>query len=93
MAFRTRYVLDMTAREALHLIELRSGSQGHSSYRIVAQEMFNQIKAVHPNVADAMAFVDESRPAALRSAVDRLTKEEQLEMLELFPADLQSEAA
>ncbi len=90
MAFRTRYVLDMTAREALHLIELRSGAQGHSSYRIVAQEMFAQIQDVHPNVASAMAFVDQARPPALRRAVAKLTSDEQLQIL---VPDLHSEAA
>ena len=36
LAFRIRYVLDMNAREAMHLIELRSGREGHESYRAVA---------------------------------------------------------
>jgi hypothetical protein len=29
LAFRIRYVLDLNAREAMHLIELRSGREGH----------------------------------------------------------------
>ncbi len=36
LAFRIRYVLDMNAREAMHLIELRSGREGHESYRAIA---------------------------------------------------------
>src|SRR5579863_10121785 len=36
LAFRIRYVMQMNAREAMHLIELRSGPQGHPSYRRVA---------------------------------------------------------
>jgi thymidylate synthase ThyX len=84
MAFRTRYVLDMTAREALHLIELRSGSQGHASYRIVAQEMHDSIENVHPAVAQAMAFVDHSRPPALNQAVQQLSNEEQLQMVDVL---------
>jgi thymidylate synthase ThyX len=72
LAFRTRYVLDMTAREALHLIELRSGKQGHASYRIVAQEMHALIKETHPSIAEAMSFVDSSPPGSLHRAVSRL---------------------
>ena len=33
LAFRIRYSMQMNAREAMHLIELRSGPQGHPSYR------------------------------------------------------------
>jgi thymidylate synthase ThyX len=33
LAYRIRYVLELDAREALHLIELRSGREGHPSYR------------------------------------------------------------
>ena len=32
LAHRLRYILDMNAREAIHLIELRSGREGHGSY-------------------------------------------------------------
>ncbi|MGC2169592.1 MAG: FAD-dependent thymidylate synthase [Acidimicrobiales bacterium] len=60
LAFRIRYVMQMNAREALHLIELRSGPQGHPSYRRVAQEMARLIReeAGHVGIADAMSFVD-----------------------------------
>jgi thymidylate synthase ThyX len=58
LAYRIRYVLDLNAREAMHLIELRSGREGHPSYRAVAQEMHAQIAGVHPAVAGAMAHVD-----------------------------------
>jgi thymidylate synthase ThyX len=48
----------MNAREAMHLIELRSGREGHPGYRAVAHELHAQIAAVHPAVAAAMSFVD-----------------------------------
>jgi thymidylate synthase ThyX len=62
LAFRIRYVIQMNAREAMHLIELRSGPQGHPSYRRVAHEMLRLIreKAGHRAIADAMSFVDHS---------------------------------
>ncbi len=60
LAFRIRYTMQMNAREAMHLIELRSGPQGHPSYRRVAHEMVRQIRetAGHEALADAMKFVD-----------------------------------
>ena len=58
LAYRIRYVLDLNAREAMHLIELRSGREGHVSYRAVALEMLDQIAAVHPSVAAAMTYTD-----------------------------------
>ena len=33
LAYRVRYVMQMNAREAMHLIELRTGPQGHPAYR------------------------------------------------------------
>ena len=58
LGYRIRYVLDMNAREAMHLIELRSGREGHPGYRAVAHELHTQVAAVHPSVAAAMDFVD-----------------------------------
>ena len=58
LGYRIRYVLDLNAREAMHLIELRSGREGHPGYRAVAHEMHAQIAAVHPAVAAAMTHVD-----------------------------------
>jgi thymidylate synthase ThyX len=62
LAFRIRYSIQMNAREAMHLIELRSGPQGHPSYRRVAQEMARQIRDVagHRAIGDALGFVDMS---------------------------------
>ncbi|MGB8179491.1 MAG: FAD-dependent thymidylate synthase [Acidimicrobiales bacterium] len=60
LAFRIRYVMQMNAREAMHVIELRSGPQGHPSYRRIAQEMARLIRdeAGHHGIADAMTYVD-----------------------------------
>jgi hypothetical protein len=62
LAFRIRYVMQMNAREAMHLIELRSGPQGHPSYRRVAHEMVRLIdqQAGHHGIAKAMSYVDYS---------------------------------
>jgi thymidylate synthase ThyX len=58
LGYRIRFVLDLNAREAMQLIELRSGREGHPSYRAVAHEMHAQISAVHPSVGALMTHVD-----------------------------------
>jgi thymidylate synthase ThyX len=72
LGYRIRYVLDMNAREAMHLIELRSGREGHPAYRAVAHALHAEIAAVHPAVAAAMDFVDrdtEPRLERIRSVI------------------------
>ena len=75
LAFRIRYVLELDAREALHLIELRSGREGHPSYRAVAHEMRRAIAEVHPNVAAAMTFVDDSTEERLERLLSEIRNE------------------
>jgi thymidylate synthase ThyX len=60
LAHRIRYVMQLNAREAMHLVELRSGTQGHPAYRRVAQQMHRAIAEVagHRALAEAMSFVD-----------------------------------
>ncbi len=60
LAYRIRYVMQMNAREAMHLIELRTTPQGHPAYRHVGQQMHRLIaeQAGHRALAEAMRFVD-----------------------------------
>ena len=60
LAHRIRYVMQLNVREAMHLVELRSGTQGHPAYRRVAQQMHRAIAEVagHRALAEAMSFVD-----------------------------------
>src|SRR5438552_12565737 len=62
MAYRVRFYMDMNAREAMHVIELRTSPQGHPSYRRVCQMMHRAIADVagHHAIAGAMQFVDYS---------------------------------
>ncbi len=62
LAYRIRYVMQFNAREAMHLIELRTSVQGHPSYRSVGQEMHRLIaeQAGHHAIAEMMRFVDHS---------------------------------
>jgi len=57
MAYRIRFVMQMTAREAMHLTELRSQPTGHPVYREVAQEMHRQISGVHPAIGAAFTHM------------------------------------
>jgi thymidylate synthase ThyX len=72
LAYRIRYTLDLNAREAMHLIELRSGREGHPTYRAVAQAMHERIAAVHPGVANAMRFVDNSTEPRLERILSEI---------------------
>ena len=76
LAYRLRYILQMNAREAVHLIELRSGPQGHPSYRRVAQDMHTAIAetAGHHAIAAAMTHVDHGA-----SDLERLESERRAE--------------
>jgi thymidylate synthase ThyX len=76
LGYRMRYVLDMNAREAMHLIELRSGREGHPGYRAVAHEMHAQIAAVHPAVASAMDHVDRSSEPRLERILSEMRQDE-----------------
>jgi thymidylate synthase ThyX len=60
LAYRVRYVMQFNAREAMHMLELRTTPQGHPEYRKVCQEMHRLIgeKAGHRALAALMSFVD-----------------------------------
>ncbi|MGE0066178.1 MAG: FAD-dependent thymidylate synthase [Solirubrobacterales bacterium] len=72
LAYRIRYVLDLNAREAMHLVELRSGREGHPTYRAVAHAMHDRIAAVHPGVAEAMTYVDTSAEPRLERILSEI---------------------
>ena len=57
-AYRTRWYMKMNLREAVHVGELRTMPQGHPDYRLITQEMWRQIGAVHPRLAGYARFID-----------------------------------
>jgi hypothetical protein len=73
MAYRVRFYMDMNAREAMHIIELRTAPQGHPAYRRVCQQMHRLIaeRAGHKAVAAAMTFVDHSEVELERLKAER----------------------
>ena len=79
LAYRVRYSMQMNAREALHMIELRTTPQGHPAYRRVCQRMHRLIaeQAGHVAIAELMTFADHSADPGL----GRLEAEQRAEQL------------
>lgn len=81
MAYRVRFYMDMNAREALHMIELRTAPQGHPSYRRVCQAMHRLIaeRAGHRAIAAAMVFADHSEVELERLGAERAAEQKRHE--------------
>ncbi len=62
LAYRLRFVIEMNARQSMHMLELRTSPQGHPAYRRVCQDMHRLIadEAGHHALAAMMCFVDHS---------------------------------
>ena len=73
MAYRIRYVMQFNAREAMHMLELRSSPQGHPAYRKVALDMHALIRdqAGHMAVAEAMIHMTTEVPELERLESER----------------------
>lgn len=80
LGYKCRFKMGLNAREAMHILELRSTPQGHPSYRKIVQSMHRQIGEVagHRAIAGAMQHVNHSvstqgRLAAEERAAARLS--------------------
>ena len=80
MAYRVRFYMAMNAREAMHVIELRTSPQGHPSYRRICQLMHRAIaeQAGHRAIAGAMRFVDHSSVELERLQSERALEKKRL---------------
>ena len=89
MAYRIRFYMEMNAREAMHVLELRSAPQGHPAYRRVCQAMHRLIaeQAGHRGLAAAMRFVDHSAVELERLEAERRTDARRRALSEAGPAD------
>jgi thymidylate synthase ThyX len=85
LGYRIRYLLDLNAREAMHLIELRSAREGHPTYRAVAQAMHERIASVHPAIAAAMTHVDSSTEPRLERIMSEIRTHRKRAAAELEP--------
>jgi len=74
MAYRIRFVMQMNAREAMHLTELRSQPQGHPTYRRVAREMHRLIAGVHPAIGQAFTYLSTDDADLGRLEAERRTE-------------------
>lgn len=76
-AYRVRYSMQMNARAAMQMLELRSTPQGHPQYRAVVQQMHTLIRneAGHVAIADAMQHVDHSSVALERLDAERAAEQ------------------
>jgi len=81
LAYKLRFVIDMNARQAMHMLELRTSPQGHPAYRVVCQDMHRLIaeEAGHHAIAAMMTFVDHSEEKPL----ERLDAERRAEQKRL----------
>ena len=82
-AYRIRYAIQLNARQAFHMLELRTSEQGHSDYRRICLRMLKLIreKAGHRLIADAMSYVDPKSYGLGRLSAERQqTEGEQLSM-------------
>ena len=77
MAHRMRYMMHFNAREAMHMLELRSAPQGHPAYRRVALEMHRLIatQAGHHAVAGAMSHMTTETPLLERLESERRSEQ------------------
>ena len=74
-AYNYPYFMKFNLREACHLIELRTVPQGHIDYRQVAQDMYQQINKVHPNLSTIIKFVDLKKYDLERFESEKRTEE------------------
>jgi len=74
-AYNYPYFIKFNLREACHLIELRTVPQGHIDYRQVAQQMYQQINKVHPNLSTIIKFVDLKKYDLERFESEKRTEE------------------
>ena len=81
MAYRVRFYMDMSAREAMHLIELRTAPAGHPSYRRVCQSMHRLIaeQAGHRAIAAAMSYVDHGEVELERLEAEKAAERRRVE--------------
>ncbi len=87
LAYRIRYSMQMNAREAMHMVELRTTPQGHPAYRRVCQRMHTLIaeEAGHAAVAELMSFVNHSADPGL-GRLDAENRVERLRTVQSHPS-------
>jgi thymidylate synthase ThyX len=80
MAYRVRFYMELNAREAMHVIELRTAPQGHPAYRRVCQRMHRLIaeRAGHTAIAEIMKFADHTEVELERLGSERALEKKRM---------------
>jgi thymidylate synthase ThyX len=75
LGHKMRYRFMINAREAFHMLELRTSPQGHPGYRKICQEMYRKLSEVHPRIGRAMKFINQGGdPPLTRLEAERATQ-------------------
>ena len=75
LGHKMRWKVTYNARQAFHMHELRTTSQGHPGYRKMMLQMHEKLAEVHPLLAESMQFVNSDEDAELtRLAAERYTQ-------------------
>jgi dTMP kinase len=75
LGHKMRWKVTYNARQAFHLHELRTSSQGHPGYRKLVLQMHEKLAEVHPLLAESMTFVNtDEDPELTRLAAERYTQ-------------------
>lgn len=73
--YRLRWSLNINLREMYHLIELRSGVQGHVDYRRMVLKMLEEAKKVQPELVEGMKYADYREVGLERLEAEKKTDE------------------
>lgn len=75
LGHKMRWKITYNARQAFHMHELRSTSQGHPGYRKLILQMHEKLAEIHPLLAEAMSFVNKDEdPELTRLAAERYSQ-------------------
>ncbi len=75
LGHKMRWKVTYNARQAFHMHELRTTSQGHPGYRKLVLQMHEKLAEVHPLLAEAMSFVNtDEDPELTRLAAERYSQ-------------------
>jgi len=72
---KLRWIFAMNIRQLFHMVELRSGQEGHPGYRKASLEIHEHIRRVYPRVGKAMSFVNVKEDEALARLAAALAEE------------------
>ncbi len=82
LGHKMRYRFIMNAREAFHMLELRTGPQGHPGYRKICKIMHDKLSEVHPLMGASMKFVNKGEdPELTRMAAELATQKKLHELV------------